>query len=149
MNNIKIKRALYEDANAITHLFHKYRSFYGYDGNIVQEKEFLQNRITNNEAVIFFADSKSEAVGFMQLYPLFSSTRMKKLWLLNDLYVDESSRGQGIAKALLQEAKTFSKQTGSCGFYLETAKTNTEANRLYLSSNLTLDEEHHYYYFEI
>jgi GNAT superfamily N-acetyltransferase len=38
---------------------------------------------------------------------------MKRAWLLNDLYIHVSSRGKGVATALLDAAKEFAKSTGS------------------------------------
>jgi GNAT superfamily N-acetyltransferase len=54
-------------------------------------------------------------VGFVQLYALFSSTRMKKLWLLNDLYVDENYRSKGYSVVLINKAKEPCKATKTCG----------------------------------
>ena len=88
-------------------------------------------------------------VGFVQLYPIFSSTRMKKLWLLNDLFVDENHRGKGISKQLIKQCKDLCNDTGACGLILETAKTNTTANNLYVKTDFILDENHNYYSWDV
>jgi len=69
--------------------------------------------------------------GFTQLYPLFSSTRMKRYWLLNDLFVNENHRGKGHSKALIEKAKELCIATNACGILLETDKTNEIGNQLY------------------
>ena len=66
--------------------------------------------------------------GFTQLYPLFSSTRMKRYWLLNDLFVNENHRGKGHSKALIESAKELCRETKACGILLETDKTNEIGN---------------------
>jgi len=81
----------------------------------------------------------------VQLYPIFSSTRMKKLWLLNDLYVETHFRGLGISVALIDAAKTFCKTTLSCGMILETTKSNDIGNNLYQNTGFELDSDHNYY----
>jgi GNAT superfamily N-acetyltransferase len=84
-------------------------------------------------------------VGFVLLYPLFSSTRMEKLWLLNDLYVDENHRGKGYSIALINRAKELCKETKACGLMLETSKENAIGNRLYPTTGFTLDKDHNFY----
>ena len=69
-------------------------------------KIFLGERIKNKESVIYVCENKDGVlVGFTQLYPFFSSTRMKRTWLLNDLYVSPDYRGQGISIQLIDKAK--------------------------------------------
>jgi GNAT superfamily N-acetyltransferase len=56
---------------------------------------------------------------------------MKRTWLLNDLYVNERSRGIGAATALLNAAKEFGKATNSKWLLLQTAADNFTAQRVY------------------
>jgi len=70
---------------------------------------------------------------------------LQKLWLLNDLYVTESARGQGIAIRLIEQAKQLCQETLACRLMLETAKTNVIGNKLYPKMGFELDK-HHYYY---
>ena len=88
-------------------------------------------------------------MGFVQLYPIFSSTRMKRLWLLNDLFVQPEYRGKGISIALINEAKNLCRRTGSCGMILETAKDNSIGNNLYIRTGFLPDRDHNYYEWEI
>ena len=57
---------------------------------------------------------------------------MKRLWLLNDLFVVNNHRGKGISVALIDKAKEHCKQTRACGLILETAKDNKVGNNLYI-----------------
>src|SRR4051812_10742069 len=92
----EIKKASLQHLEVLANLFDRYRSFYGYPADVRKARLFLSERMQNKESVIFICISPENIVaGFVQLYPLFSSTRMQRLWLLNDLYVDERFRGNG------------------------------------------------------
>lgn len=141
-----IKKAELSDLDRIFPLFDAYRIFYNYPSDIIEAQLFLKDRITKNESEIFVALTLSgTAVGFTQLYPLFSSTRMKRLWLLNDLYVDEIHRGKGVSVMLIDAAKKLCVDTEACALTLETAKTNFIGNNLYIKTGFNLDQDHNYY----
>jgi GNAT superfamily N-acetyltransferase len=145
-----IRQATIKDLDVLTDLFEGYRKFYQKEANPLGAKSFLQERMEKNESVIFIAfDENDEAVGFTQLYPLFSSTRMKRLWLLNDLFVEAYQRGKGFSKALLARAKAFGEETGACEIMLETAKTNDIGNRLYPSVGYELGTDFNWYHLDI
>jgi ribosomal protein S18 acetylase RimI-like enzyme len=145
-----IREATLNDIPQLAILFDEYRVFYDKESDTSGAVDFLKERLKNKESVIFIAlNAEIKIAGYIQLYPLFSSTRMKRLWLLNDLYVNPAYRGKGYGEALLEAAKEFSKNTNACGLMLETAKTNTSANNLYLKNNWILDEEHNYYSWEL
>jgi GNAT superfamily N-acetyltransferase len=141
-----IKKATLTDLVAVAKLFDKYRIFYLKSPDIKQAEAFINERITNNDSEIFVCyDADNRMMGFTQLYPLFSSTRMRKLWLLNDLFVDEAHRGKGISVALIEKAKEHCVSTNACGLMLETAKTNVVGNNLYPKTGFSLDNDHNYY----
>ncbi|PZP43428.1 MAG: GNAT family N-acetyltransferase, partial [Pseudopedobacter saltans] len=107
---------------------------------------FLKERIENADSVIFVAEDESKnLVGFTQLYPLFSSTRMKKLWLLNDLFVHSDFRGKGISVALIEKTKELCQKTDACAVMLETAKSNKIGNNLYPRTGFLLNTESNFY----
>ena len=83
------------------------------------------------ESVIFVAEERKELIGFTQLFPIFSSVNMMRTWLLNDLYVNEKSRGMGIAAKLLDAAKEFGVATNSKWLLLQTAADNFTAQKVY------------------
>jgi GNAT superfamily N-acetyltransferase len=145
---MKITKAKVEDIDHLVELFDAYRMFYGKESDIEGAREFLEDRLSGIESQIFIAleeEDGEEILGFVQLYPLYSSTRMKRLWLLNDLYVRPEFRGQGISKKLIERAKILCRETKACGLILETAKDNTIGNQLYPAVGFELDNEHHYY----
>lgn len=126
-----IRKAIAEDANMIAPLFDAYRMFYKQPSDINGATDFIRERLQQNESVIFIALINDEAVGFTQLYPIFTSVGMRRTWLLNDLFVNETARSKGIATALLNAAKDFGKTTNSKWLMLETAKDNFTAQALY------------------
>lgn len=113
-------------------LFDAYRMFYHQSSNETGAKEFLSARIRNRESVVFLAlDQNENALGFTQLYPLFSSVSMQPVWLLNDLYVSASVRRSGVGEALMEKARVFAVETGAKGIELETGIENLQAQALY------------------
>ncbi|WP_225975530.1 GNAT family N-acetyltransferase [Panacibacter ginsenosidivorans] len=126
-----IHKATAEDASIIATLFDAYRMFYQQPSDIKGATEFITERLQQNESVIFIAFINNVAVGFTQLYPIFTSVGMQRTWLLNDLYIDSSARGKGIASALLDAAKDFGRSTNSKWLMLQTGITNAAAQSLY------------------
>jgi GNAT superfamily N-acetyltransferase len=148
--SMKIEKATLHHLDSLAVLFDHYRVFYKKESDVVSARNFLHERIEKNESVIFVSfDEANVMTGFTQLYPLFSSTRMKRLWLLNDLFVDERFRGKGFSIALIEKSKELCYQTGACGLLLETAKSNTIGNNLYPRTNFVLDEDHNYYSWDV
>lgn len=140
-----IRKGTINDLEELVVLFDDYRVFYKMTSDIESARTFISNRILQNESEIFVAEFENKLVGFVQLYPLFSSTRMKKLWLLNDLFVNPAYRNKGISIALIEEAKKLCINTNACGMMLETAKSNIVGNNLYPKTGFELDKDHNYY----
>ena len=76
-----------------------------------------------------------------QLYPLFSSTRVSKYWVLNDLFVASEYRGKGYSKLLIGKAKELVKDSNACGMMLETEKSNKIGNNLYPKTGFKINVE--------
>lgn len=130
-------------------MFDAYRVFYKKPADVAAARSFLAERIKNKESVIFMAtDENGTIAGFTQLYPLFSSTRMKRWWLLNDLFVKPSFRGQGYAKLLIERCKALAIETNAAGLSLETEISNQIGNGLYPEVGFQLDREHNFYFWE-
>jgi len=65
---------------------------------------------------------------------------MKRVWILNDLFVTMSARGHGVGTALLRECQRLAIETGAKELALETMKTNLSAQRLYEELGWRRDE---------
>lgn len=143
------RKAQLADVQQLAELFDQYRIFYHKDSDIPAAKKFLTERIENNDSEIFVAENEGKLVGFVQLYPLFSSTRMKRYWLLNDLYVNENYRGKGFSKQLIEASKELAKSTDAAGILLETGKSNDIGNKLYPSCGFEIYDEVNFYEWKI
>jgi ribosomal protein S18 acetylase RimI-like enzyme len=141
-----ITPATIDDLDQLSLLFDSYRVFYNMKSDIAAARAFLSERIKNSESAIFVARVEDAGlVGFVQLYPIFTSTRMKRLWVLNDLYVSPHFRGRKLSEALIERAKRHARETGAIGLSLETAKSNMIGNELYKKTDFVLDEDHNFY----
>ncbi|MDN3643251.1 GNAT family N-acetyltransferase [Lutimonas halocynthiae] len=144
------RKAQNKDLDNLAALFDKYRVFYRKEADIDGAKDFIAERISSNDSEIFVAENtESQLVGFVQLYPLFSSTRMEKLWLLNDLFVDPDNRGKGISIGLINKAKELVKTSDACGMFLETEKSNLIGNNLYPKTGFELNKGANFYEWSI
>ena len=128
---IEIRKAAAEDAEIIAPLFDAYRMFYNQPPDIDVALQFVEKRLQQNESVIFIAFIDDTAIGFMQLYPIFTSVRMQRAWLLNDLFIHPSARGKGVGTSLLDAAKEFARTVKSKWLMLQTANDNYSAQALY------------------
>ena len=108
-------------------------------------RDFILQRLQLNESTIFFAQVADKVVGLTQLYPLFCSLEMKRIWLLYDFFVDPSSRKQGVAEALIARAGQLAKESDSAFIMLSTATDNTRAQALYEKNGFVRDTDFYVY----
>ncbi len=128
---IEIQKASVKDAEIIAPMFDAYRMFYKQVSDIDGAIKFIQERLQQDESVIFIAFINDKAVGFIQLYPIFTSVGMQRSWLLNDLFIHPSARSKGVATALLDAAKDFGRSVSSKWLMLQTSSENYSAQALY------------------
>ncbi len=145
---MSILKATLNELDSLTELFDLYRVFYEQASNLEGAREFLKERLINEESVIFIAFEENNPIGFVQLFPSFSSVSMKRLWVLNDLYVKENARKKGFAEKLIKKAIHFAEETSAKGILLETGKDNLAAQKLYEKIGFT-KESNYFYYFSI
>ncbi len=126
-------------------LFDGYRQFYRQQSDFVGAKKFLEERLKLEDSIIFIAYEEENAIGFTQLFPLFSSVTMQRMYLLNDLYVEDNYRGKGIGKALIDRAKELCKVQKYKGLVLQTEVTNP-AQKLYEKLGFVKDPDLHYFW---
>jgi len=127
---ITLIKGTLEHLDDLSSLFDAYRVFYEQSSDLKGARDFLKNRIENEESILFMAYLDKKAIGFTQLFPSFSSVSMKPLLILNDLYVDKNFRQKGIGEALLIHAQEYCRQLNYKGLALETA-TDNPARQLY------------------
>lgn len=149
MMKTNTRKATIDDLSQLAQLFDEYRMFYHKTSDFLGAEQFISERLENRDSEIFVVEEDGKLGGFVQLYPLFSSTRMKRYWLLNDLYVNSEYRGKGYSKVLIEEAKVLCRTSDSCGMYLETGKDNQIGNQLYPSAGFKKYDEVNFYELEI
>ena len=145
---MEIKRLQPDQWQLVVNLFDQYRVCYKKESDLALAERFIRERLDNNESVIYVAMAEDRAVGFTQLYPRYSSGRAEKNWILNDLFVDEGYRKQGIGAKLIKQAAEFAKAGGSKFIQLETMFDNYTAQSLYLGMGFIKqqpDEEFYLY----
>ncbi len=130
-------------------LFDLYRQFYKQPPDLDSARDYLRNRLERGEALVYLARDDQQALGFTLLYPTFSSISLKRLWILNDLYVVESGRRAGVARMLMERARQLALDTGAEGLILETALTNLPAQKLYEGLGWKRDEEFYRYFLKV
>ena len=148
-----ISRAGPADLDALAVLFDAYRQFYGQASDVPRARDWLRSRLRVGESVVLLAKREGTTVGFVQLYPMFSSVRTAKTWILNDLYVEAGARRGGVARALLDAAAKFARDDGAAGISLETTQDNAAARALYRAAgwnedatqwySLSFSKQHH------
>lgn len=129
------------DLDAAAGLFQGYLGFYGKSHPVDSARSFIEARLRNGDSRIFLAALGDRAVGFMQLYPAFASLSLAPSWILNDLFVDSSVRGQGVGEALMQAARELAVDTSAAEIFLQTARDNDSAQRLYRRLGYQRDDE--------
>ena len=141
---LRIRRADLADLPALAPLFDAYRRFYGQPGDVERAEDFLRERLARDESMVLLAEHGGVAVGFTQLYPMFSSVRTARIWVLNDLFVIEEARRGGVARALLDAAADFARASGARGLMLETSRDNGAARALYRAAGWHEDDSQWY-----
>ncbi len=139
-----IIRAKAEHLPDIIPLFDAYRMFYRQKSDYKGAQKFLKDLIDGNESVIFLAYVDENAVGFIQLFPIFSSVSMERMYLLNDLYVEENYRAEGIGKALIDIAKDLCRKHNLKGLALQTEAENPSQ---YIYEHLDFKKDPDLFYF--
>lgn len=147
---IKITLANEEHLDELARLFNLYRIFYEQKDDIDRARDFIKNRLTNEESIIFISTDGSEKLnGFVQLYPSFCSVSTIPILILYDLYVDQNHRGKGIGRLLMNQASKHAKDNGFKRLELSTAITNVIGQSLYESLNYQRDKDFYHYALEL
>jgi ribosomal protein S18 acetylase RimI-like enzyme len=148
--NVRRAEPTEADVTLVAPLFDAYWQYYGIAPDPKRAREFIAEHLHHRESVIFLAldtdGGADRALGFVQLYPSFSSVAARRLWVLNDLFVAPGGRGKGVGRALMDRARRHGEETGACRLTLETMSDNEAAKALYRSLGYVRDPhavEHH------
>ncbi|MGL4522498.1 MAG: GNAT family N-acetyltransferase [Bacilli bacterium] len=138
---MKIERLSAETIKPTSELLDAYRQFYRQESNLEAAILFLKTRFENEESVVYVALIENEVVGFVQLYPTFSTVGLQRAYILNDLYVASSARRKGIGQALIQQCYAWCEENNARYVTLETARGNSGAQKLYEQMGMNIDRE--------
>lgn len=143
---ISILQATSAHSQCIAPLFDAYRQFYGKPGDLELAARFLRQRLEQGESVVFFAETGAgDVVGFVQLYPSFSSVSAARIYVLNDLFVAPVARRSSVARMLMAAALGYARTQGAVRLSLSTGKNNSAAQGLYESEGWVRDELYYHY----
>ncbi|HEX6966404.1 MAG TPA: GNAT family N-acetyltransferase [Gemmatimonadaceae bacterium] len=143
------------DASLVAPLFDAYRRFYGMPPDLAGARTFLAERLARGESVVLLAHRMREGspergtttagddipVGFVQLYPSFSSVSLGRIFVLNDLFVTPDHRRGGVARVLVEAAADYATHAGALRLELATQHANAPARRLYEALGFVADTE--------
>ena len=148
-DKLQIKIVQPDDFEKIGEVFNLYRQFYEKESNIEACKNYIHERLINNEAQIFYIENEKECMGITQLYTTFDSLELSKKIILYDLFVRSEYRNKGIGRMLMNAAKSFAERKGVTSIELSTSINNKNAQSLYESLDYQRDTEFYDYYLAI
>ncbi|WP_026568495.1 GNAT family N-acetyltransferase [Bacillus sp. UNC41MFS5] len=143
------RQATIEDLPKLVPIFDSYREYFKHPKDPLKVESFLYEKFEHLESVIFIAEQQSEVIGFAQLYPIFSSLSLQRVWLLNDFYITEQCRNGGIGKQLFAKVKEFTLLTKSKGIELSVEHTNEKAWHFWENQGFKVDDEFRYYFYKV
>jgi GNAT superfamily N-acetyltransferase len=146
---LTVRQATIVDMDTLVPLFDAYRQFYGQPSDPAAARAFLEDRLEHQQSVILLASKDGWDVGFAQLYPTFSSVRLSRTFILNDLFVAPDARASGFGRVLLDAACTYGRQIGAARLSLSTAVDNADAQCLYERAGWTRDTQFYAYDFAL
>lgn len=119
-----------------------YQRFYGVD-DISEERNrsFFRRFLSPSEdGLLLGARRDGRLLGYACLYWHFSSLEAVESVLLNDLFVSEEARGEGIGRALIEATAEVARERGAPFVEWATAPDNETAQRLYDSTGAERSE---------
>ncbi|HEY0008924.1 MAG TPA: GNAT family N-acetyltransferase [Tepidisphaeraceae bacterium] len=110
-----VRFATADDAEQIFSLIVKFAEFDQRPQRVKTDVEHLRDLLTDASPPVRFlvAELAHRVVGFASIYPTFSTAAAESGLCLEDLYVEECSRGRGIGKLLMRFVAQVGLETGS------------------------------------
>lgn len=125
-----------EEFEQLLPLIAAYQRFYEV-AEIDQERNrafFRRFLAPSEDGLLLGARSEGRLVGYACLYWHFSSLAACESVLMNDLFVAESARGEGVGRALIEATAEVARERGAPFVEWSTAPDNRTAQRLYDST---------------
>lgn len=122
--------------DALLPLIAAYQRFYAAE-QIDEERNrafFTRFIAPSDDGMLLGAWRGDQLLGYACLYWSFTSIVPAETVLMNDLYVDPASRGQGVGRALIEASAAVGRERGAQRLEWMTATSNETAQRLYDST---------------
>lgn len=136
INALAIRSLLRRDFDQWLPLWDGYNAFYGRSGETALPSEITQMTWTRlfdpyepMNAVV--AESQGQLIGLAHYIFHRSTTSIEPSCYLQDLFTQETARGKGIGKALINEVYNRAEMAGAARVYWQTHETNLTAMKLY------------------
>ena len=130
--SINVRQIQAGDKPAWQELFFAYLKFYETSPSDVNS-ELLWDRLTNPEPQIqaLVAEANGVVIGIAHFHYQLSTWSDTSYCYLEDLYVAEDARENGVAKALIQQVQELAIKQGCTELFWITKESNTTARKLY------------------
>jgi len=139
---VEIAPIAVEEFEGLLPLIAAYQRFYEV-AEIDEERNrsfFRRFLAPSEDGLLLGARSDGRLVGYACLYWHFSSTQARETVLMNDLFVDDSARGQGVGRALIEATAEVARERGAASIEWSTAPDNHTAQCLYDSTGAERSE---------
>lgn len=146
---MEIKLCNINDLDRLVPLFDSYRQHFKQASDPEAIKQYLQQRIEADEAIIYLAQSQEDLHGFVVLYPSFSSIGLAPIWILNDFYLKSGNQKRLMAKELLDRIGADCKEQGGIRIEVNTRKENHKLHKLYKDYGFEKDYKYDYYFLQL
>ena len=133
---IQLRPVKKEDFHAWQLLWLSYNALYGRHGETALSPEITQttwSRFFDSYEPVhaLVAENTGQILGFTHFLYHRSTIQIGPTCYLQDLFIAESARGQGVARKLIEEVYAHANAAGSARVYWQTNHNNTSAMKLY------------------
>ncbi|WP_045860579.1 GNAT family N-acetyltransferase [Teredinibacter purpureus] len=147
LNDGKLESVSARNLADVLPLIRAYQEFYNTNVSDQNNEEFFsQFGESNSAGCQFLCRMSGQVVGFATVYFSFTSTIIRKVAVLNDLFVVPEHRGKGVGRALIEHCRAYAKENGAVRMQWLTAPDNISAQILYDSLNTNKVEWYCYTY---
>ena len=139
---LRIEPISEEQLGALLPMIAAYQRFYEAEAIDTERNRAFFSRFLapSGDGMLLGAWLDGELLGYTCLYWSFTSIVPAETVLMNDLYVDEGARGQGVGRALIEASAAVARERGAQRLQWMTAPDNTTAQRLYDSTGAERSE---------
>lgn len=130
----RVERVRAADLDEVLVLMRAYCDFYEVspsDDELLTIARALINDPEHEGVQLVGRDSRGEAVGFATIYWSWSTTLGCRIGVMNDLFVTEAARGQGLADELIDACRSECTRHGARRLTWQTASDNLRAQAVY------------------